>query len=243
MKQGRFVVVIYMLVIAVVLTGCIESDTHAEPEVRYIYVKETPTPTPTPTPEPNLFHYIPHDELDDPVYENYDDNVNEHIKEVCSEFAEYMPAYMGGEVDCNDMAVYLWNKLQERGIKTVLVLGSTDGEYTSFGECNHVWLRCLTPNAGYTIEATTPAIIYSNGYRTFRTSDEIEVLVAEDMRERKASLPSGFEYAMDEETYEKRVRESYKSRFIEDTTKTDKYSYGFYYAKPSDLRADLGDRW
>ena len=144
--------------------------------------------------------------LDDPVYVNYNDDVDKDIKDACWEFSQYMPAYMEDEVDCDDMAVYLWNKLQEKGVKTILVVGMLDGEYTPFNKCNHVWLRCMTPDGGITIEPTIPAVIYSNGYYTFS---------------------SGY----------------YKSHFNEDPNMDYKYHYGFYYAKPSDMRADLGDRW
>ena len=247
--------VLVLISCVVMLSGCIESDSSPGPEVRYTIVKETPTPV-----QPR--HCIPYDERHDPVYVNYGDDVDDHIEEVCSEFVEYMPVYMRGEVDCSDMAVYLWNKLQERGVKTILVLGSTDGEYTPFGECDHVWLRCLTPDAGYTIEPTTPAIIYNNGITTFRTSEEVdELMVSYTQKSRSNFLklydemypgaPSDLRELACEiwlecpESVEKHdmAIEHYKCRFIEDSSKTDKYSYGFYYAKPSDLRADVGDRW
>jgi len=228
--------VLVLISCVVMLSGCIESGSYSEPR-----------------------HYIPYDDWHDPVYVNYGDDVNEDIKEVCWEFLQYMPTYMRGEVDCSDMAVYLWNKLQEKGVKTVLVVGSIDGEYTPFNECDHIWLQCRTPTGCITIEPTTPAIIYSNGYATFRTESEVdELMVTNSERfqndffevydEMYPGAPSNIrELAMEiwiqsPEVME-RHREYHKYRFIEDSSKFDKYSYGFRYAKPSDLRADVGDRW
>ena len=230
----KIIIVISLLIAAVWLSGCIETESHSAPEVKYVYVhdtptsqppqivyvKETPKPTPkpisTPKPRPTSkslsistsntgpLHAIISGGLDDPMYVNYNDDVDKDIKEVCLEFSQYMPTYMEGETDCDDMAVYLWNKLQEKGVKTLLVVGRVGDKNPPFNECDHAWLVCQSPSGSIAIEPTIPAMIYNNGYLIFRNS---------------------------------------KSSFTEDPTMYDKYRYGVYYAKPSDMRADLGDRW
>lgn len=262
MKHNIMIVAVMLSVIVVLLSGCIESDSSPEPEVRYVYVKETPTPVQTPVPTPQLtpkpFHNIPYDKLDDPMYVNYNDDVDDHIEEVCSEFAEYMPVYMRSEVDCSDMAVYLWNKLQEAGVKTLLVAGTTDGEYTPFDECDHVWLQCRTPTGIITIEPTMPATIYRNTYITFRTEEEVEEILTESLdvayKEARSRTPmltdeefdDHWEETMDDDYMRELQTEMEESYRYQSNVKPDDfsdYSYGFHYAKPSDLRADVGDRW
>ena len=260
----KIIIVISMLIAAVWLSGCIETESHSAPEVKYVYVHDTPTSqppqivyvkeTPKPTPKPistpksistsntGPLHAI-QGEIDDPVYMNYNDDVEGDINDVCYEFLQYMPTYMEGETDCDDMAVYLWNKLQEKGVKTLLVVGSDDGKNTPFNECDHAWLQCRTPTGGITIEPTIPAVIFSNGYRTFSTPAEIDAFVANYLRENLSCSPREVVDAMNDEEKMKEVHETLKSTFIEDPTMSDKYRYGFVYTKPSDMRADIGDRW
>ena len=248
----KIIIVISLLIGAVWLSGCVETDSHPEPVVKYVYVKETPIPKPKPTPIPTStststsstgpLHAIVNGEQDDPVYMNYNSNVEEDIKEVCSEFSQYMPTYMEDEVDCDDMAVFLWNKLQEKGVKTFIVVGRVDGEETPFSMCDHAWLVCQTPGGSMVIEPTLPAVIYSNGYLVFSSPAKIEEILNEGVQEGNISREE-YEYIMNNEDVKKEIFERYKSTFVEDPTIFDRYRYGFYYAKPSDMRADIGDRW
>jgi hypothetical protein len=88
---------------------------------------------------------------------------------------------MQGETDCSDMAVYLWNMLQKKGVKTLLVIGTPDGEHTPFADCDHVWLACNTPDGLIGIEPTVPMVIYSNYVYTFRTSEEVDECIENDL--------------------------------------------------------------
>lgn len=257
-KTTATVIAVMLSITVIVLSGCIESGSSPEPETRYVYLEATPTPVQTPIPTSQPRHCIPFDERDDPMYVNYNDDIQDDINEVCSEFAEYMPIYIRGEVDCSDMAVYLWNKLQESGVKTLLVAGTTDGEFTPFDECDHVWLSCRTPTGSITIEPTMPAVIYSNKYITFRTEEEVEELLTDSLdrayKESRIKSPGftdeGFddhwEECMDTEDMrelKRSLEENFRYQSNEKPDDFPDYSYGFHYAKPSDLRADVGDRW
>ena len=270
MDKDLILTVVLAISLLIVAVGLMPNSTtttksHPAPEVRYVYVEATPTPqpprvvyvkeTPTPTPEPTPksiptptpttepLHAIISGGLDDPVYMNYNDDVEGDIEEVCLEYAQYMPAYMEGETDCDDMAVYLWNKLQEKGVKTLLVVGRADGKKTPFGECDHAWLYCPTFTGGVTIEPTMPAMIYSNGYRIFSTPAEIDALVTNYLRENLSYSPALIAEVMNDDEIMKEVYEALKSTFIEDPTMSEEYRYGFFYAKPSDVGVDIGDRW
>jgi len=155
---------------------------------------------------------------------------------------------MQGETDCNDMAVYLWNLLQKSGVKTLLVIGTPDGEYTPFADCDHAWLACNTPDGYIHIEPTAPMVIYGNYVYTFRTSEEIDEDMAEVTKVLEESgrdsvyklmSPEGQEAALttirSDLRYIRRERPSDYSDFD--------YRQGYYYAKPSDLRKDIGERW
>ncbi|MHC1623036.1 MAG: hypothetical protein ACXQTR_00400 [Candidatus Methanospirareceae archaeon] len=216
-----------------------------------------PIPTTTPVrPEYNLQK----SERDTPIYINYNvDAAEESITDVCSEYKDSL-VYMQGETDCNDMAVYLWNMLQKRGVKTLLVLGTTDGEYTPFADCNHVWLACDTPDGYIHIEPTVPMAIYSNCVHTFRTQDEIDAYMESWEEESYRKSRDDYPYLSDEEfdtiwrsvissEEDQELRRKLISglRYIRSERPGDysdfDYRQGYYYAKPSDLRKDLGERW
>ena len=48
--------------------------------------------------------------------------------------------YVFGESDCNDMAVDVWQKLIDKEIKSLIVVGNLEKSYETFLECNHAWL-------------------------------------------------------------------------------------------------------
>lgn len=48
--------------------------------------------------------------------------------------------YIPGKKDCNDMAVDLWQELNDKGIKSIIVVGNIGKSYETFVECNHAWL-------------------------------------------------------------------------------------------------------
>jgi hypothetical protein len=48
--------------------------------------------------------------------------------------------FIEGEMDCNDMAVSLWNMLLVHGIKSVIVVGNLDMVGETLAESNHAWL-------------------------------------------------------------------------------------------------------
>ena len=48
--------------------------------------------------------------------------------------------YVFGESDCNDMAVDVWQKLVDRDIISLIVVGNLEKSYDTFLECNHAWL-------------------------------------------------------------------------------------------------------
>ena len=48
--------------------------------------------------------------------------------------------YVYGETDCNDMAVDVWQKLLDKEIISLIVVGNLEKSYESFLECNHAWL-------------------------------------------------------------------------------------------------------
>jgi DNA gyrase/topoisomerase IV subunit A len=48
--------------------------------------------------------------------------------------------FIEGEMDCNDMAVSLWNMLLTAGIKSVIVVGNLDMVGETLAESNHAWL-------------------------------------------------------------------------------------------------------
>jgi hypothetical protein len=48
--------------------------------------------------------------------------------------------YVFGESDCNDMALEIWNDLNNQGILSLIVVGNLEMSRESFEECNHAWL-------------------------------------------------------------------------------------------------------
>jgi len=48
--------------------------------------------------------------------------------------------YVYRESDCNDMAIDIWQKLVDRNIKSLIVVGNLEKSYETFLECNHAWL-------------------------------------------------------------------------------------------------------
>ena len=48
--------------------------------------------------------------------------------------------YVFGKNDCNDMAVDLWEKLKDREIMSIIVIGNLKKSDETFLECNHAWL-------------------------------------------------------------------------------------------------------
>jgi len=216
-----------------------------------------PIPTTTPVrPE----HDLQKSERDSPIYINYDaDAAEEAVMDVCSEYKDSL-VYIEGETDCNDMAIYLWNMLQKRGVKTLLVLGTLDGGPTPFADCNHAWLACDTPDGYMYIEPTVPMVIYGNCVYTFRTQDEIDTYMEsweeESYRENRDDYPYLSDEEFDtiwksvtnsEEDQERRSKLRSSARYIRCERPGDysdfDYRQGYYYAKPSDLRKDIGERW
>ena len=217
-----------------------------------------PIPTTTPVrPEYNLRG----SELDSPTYINYNVDVTyvEAIMDVCSEYKDSL-VYIQGETDCNDMAVYLWNMLQKSGVKTLLVIGTPDGEYTPFADCDHAWLVCKAPDATICIEPTVPMVICSSCVYTFRTQDEIDAYMERFDEESYREIRDDYPYLSDEEFDEiwrssisseeyREMRSKFRSglRYIQSERPGDysdfDYRQGYYYAKPSDLRKDIGERW
>jgi hypothetical protein len=216
-----------------------------------------PIPTTTPVrPEYNLQK----SERDSPIYINYNADVTaEAIMDVCSEYKDSL-VYIQGETDCNDMAIYLWNMLQKRGVKTLLVIGTPDGEYTPFADCDHAWLVCKTPDGAIYIEPTVPMVIDSSCVCTFRTQDEIDAYMErcdeESYREIRDDYPylSSEEFdkiwrsiISSEEYQEMRSKFRLGARYIQSERPGDysdfDYRQGYCYAKPSDMRKDLGERW
>ena len=216
-----------------------------------------PIPTTTPIrPEYNLQK----SERDSPIYINYNADVTEEaIMDVCSEYKDSL-VYIQSETDCNDMAIYLWNMLQKRGVKTLLVIGTPDGEHTPFADCDHAWLSCKTPDGSINVEPTVPTVIYSNCVYTFRTQDEIDAYMEsweeESYRENRDDYPYLSDEKFDEiwrsvttseEGQELRSKLRAGARHIRRERPDDysdfDYRQGYYYAKPSDMRKDIGDRW
>jgi hypothetical protein len=214
-----------------------------------------PIPTTTPVrPEYNLQI----SERDTPIYINYNvDAAEEAITDVCSEYKDSL-VYMQGETDCNDMAVYLWNMLQKRGVKTLLVIGTPDGEYTPFADCDHAWLACNTPDGNIHIEPTVPMVIYSNCVHT--TQDEIDAYMESWEEESYREIRDDYPYLSDEEfdtiwrsvtnseeCQERRIKVRSGLQYIRSERPGDysdfDYRQGYYYAKPSDMRKDIGERW
>lgn len=200
---------------------------------------ETPISGPT--------HSIPRDEWNDPIYVNYGDNLHERVCEVCSEYANNKPMRVSGEVDDVDMATYLWSMLQENNIKAVLVLGEPSDQVGSFGtpldQCDHVWLICKKPNGSITV-TTTPSIIYSDGYYGVRTTAEINKCVTECLENdfMYSNTVDNFAEAMlQADLREKCRKRCICERHVKSGTAKN-FAYRFLYAKPSDLRADVGDR-
>lgn len=220
-----------------------------------------PIPTTTPVhPECDLRG----SELDSPIYINYNADVTEEaIADVCSEYKDSL-VYMQGETDCNDMAVYLWNMLQKRGVKTLLVIGTPDGEYTPFADCDHAWLVCKTPDGAICIEPTVPMVICSSCVYTFRTSEEVDEYMVKALEESKQDsirdIREECPYLTEEEieTAHEKVLSSEEGRAMLAALRSSAryiirerpgdhsdfdYRQGYYYAKPSDLRKDIGERW
>ena len=203
-------------------------------------------------------------ERDTPTYINYNvDAAEEAIMDVCSEYKDSL-VYMRGETDCNDMAIYLWNMLQKEGVKTLLVIGTPDGGHTPFAACDHAWLSCNTPDGYIYIEPTVPMVIYSNYVYTFRTSEEVDEYMIKTLEESKQDLiryiREEYPHLTEEEietTYEilsssekgqaRLVALRSSARYIIRERPGDysdfDYRQGYYYAKPSDLRKDIGERW
>jgi hypothetical protein len=221
---------VIILMVVVAATGCITPTTPIHPE-----------------------HNLQKSERDGPMCVNYNEDATEEaIMNVCSEYKDSL-VYIKGETDCNDMAIYLWNMLQKEGVKTLLVIGTPDGEHTPFAACDHAWLACNTPDGYIYIEPTVPMVIYSNCVYTFRTSDEIDKYLENTakriMDERMRQDPSLT--LEDYETYIKMLKNDEemrsKSRYDKQHRPGDysdfDYRQGYYYAKPSDLRKDIGERW
>jgi hypothetical protein len=205
-------------------------------------------------------HNLQGDEHDSPIYTNYNvDAMKESIIDACSEYKGSL-TYMRGETDCNDMAVYLWNQLQQRGVKTLMVIGTPDGEYTPFANCDHAWLACNTPDGFMFIDPTVPMIIYNNTVYTFRTPGEVDTYMQELDESLYRSRRDDYSYMSDEEfdtfwrlvSSDENVQEANAlarshARYDPHDRPGDysdfDYRQGYYYAKPSDMRKDLGDRW
>ena len=199
-------------------------------------------------------------ERDTPTYINYNvDAAEEAIMDVCSEYKDSL-VYMRGETDCNDMAIYLWNMLQKEGVKTLLVAGTPDGEHTPFADCDHAWLACDTPDGYIYIEPTIPMVIYSNYGYTFRTQDEIDAYIESLEEESYRKSRDDYPYFSDEEfdtiwrlATNSEEDEEWRSKIRSDAwhIKHERpgdysdfdYRQGYYYAKPSDMRKDIGERW
>jgi hypothetical protein len=48
--------------------------------------------------------------------------------------------YVFGESDCNDMVVEIWDRLNNQGILSLIVVGNLEMSREPFEECNHTWL-------------------------------------------------------------------------------------------------------
>jgi len=216
-----------------------------------------PIPTTTPVrPEYNLQK----SERDSPIYINYNADVTEEaIMDVCSEYKDSL-VYIQGETDCNDMAIYLWNMLQKEGVKTLLVTGTPDGEHTPFAACDHAWLACNTPDGYINIEPTVPMVIHRNCVYTFRTQDEIDAYMESWEEELYRGVRDNYPYLSDEkfdriwrsgidseERREMLANARSGARYIQSERPGDysdfDYRQGYFYAKPSDMRKDIGELW
>ena len=153
--------------------------------------------------------------------------------------------------------------LQKKGVKTLVVIGTPDGEHTPFADCDHVWLACNTPDGLICIEPTVPMVIYSNYVYTFRTSEEVDESIENDVflqstikqwerdKEwwRELSKEYNIDYKSDEyELFQEELATIRSNRRIISSKRPGDYSdfdyrQGYYYAKPSDLRKDVGNRW
>ena len=48
--------------------------------------------------------------------------------------------YVPWQTDCNDMAVDVWDRLNSRGIVSLIVVGNLELSHEAFADCNHAWL-------------------------------------------------------------------------------------------------------
>jgi len=253
---------IVAFIVVVSAIGCVTvPETTTPSTTQYPSSSDHSTTQPIPTTTPIHPEYnLQKSERDTPIYINYNvDVAEEAIMDVCSEYKDSL-VYIQGETDCNDMAIYLWNMLQKRGVKTLLVIGTPDGKYTPFADCDHAWLSCDTPDGYIYIEPTVPMVIYGNRVHTFRTQDEIDAYMEnweeESYRENRDDRPHLSDEEFDtiwrsvtssEEDQERRRKLRSGLRYIRSERPGDysdfDYRQGYYYAKPSDLRKDIGDRW
>jgi hypothetical protein len=253
---------IVALMIVVSAIGCVTvPETTTPSTTQYPSSSDRSATQPIPTTTPVRPEYnLQKSERDTPIYINYNvDAAEEAIMDVCSEYKDSL-VYMRGETDCNDMAVYLWNMLQKRGVKTLLVIGTPDGKYTPFADCDHAWLACDTPDGYIYIEPTVPMVIYSNYVYTFRTQDEIDAYIESLEEESYRKSRDDYPYFSDEEfdtiwrlATNSEEDEEWRSKIRSDAWRIGHerpgdhsdfdYGQGYYYAKPSDMRKDIGERW
>jgi cell division protein FtsB len=115
-----------------------------------------------------------------------DHELQRKIEEIARTF-HLTHTFIEGEMDCNDIAVSLWNMLLTAGIKSVIVVGNLDMVGETFAESNHAWLYVfnargeviyLEPTTGEVFfgrlvdGSTNPqAIPYREGFIYVRPSD------------------------------------------------------------------------
>jgi hypothetical protein len=90
-------------------------------------------------------HYIPSADLGDAfrywntTWLGYSSELYDEIIALTTSYFQ-THKYVFGESDCNDMAVDVWQKLVDKEIISLIVVGNLEKSYETFLECNHAWL-------------------------------------------------------------------------------------------------------
>lgn len=125
----NMIIILLLLIVSHTLTGCIHTDDTTIAGTLNDYE----------------IHYIPLANIGD-AYQYWNTDWSRRSLELYDEIITLTRTYLKtqkyifGENDCNDMAVDLWERLNDNGIISLIAVGNLMKSDETFLECNHAWL-------------------------------------------------------------------------------------------------------
>ena len=113
----------------------------------------------------NETHYIAMAEVDKLSY-YWNKEWLGHSTDLYNEVASITTAYSQthdyvlGVHDCNDMAIELWQWLEEKGIVSLITIGNLEKSNESFLECDHAWLMVYSGEGSAAAVDVVTASVY-----------------------------------------------------------------------------------